>query len=222
MLKANTVFRKKSSLTVEEFQKYWRTTHVDAIKNLPNVRRYVQSHPITELNKPFGYDGLTQIWVDDIGVFKEYASSGRFDAVVEDEENFADRSSVDLHLTDEHVILDQTPPADAIKQVILLKRKPGLSPEEFQRHWLHAHAPLVGTPPGLIRYVQSHVRLGAYRNGKEPTWDGFGEMWYASVADMKAARAAPGQEKVKEDAQSFADVGSTRSFLTREYVMIAS
>jgi uncharacterized protein (TIGR02118 family) len=87
MLKANTVFRKRPDLTMGEFLAYWRTHHVEAIKRLPGVRRYVQTHPMTELNRPFGYDALTQIWVDDISVFKEFGSSGRFDAVIEDERN---------------------------------------------------------------------------------------------------------------------------------------
>jgi uncharacterized protein (TIGR02118 family) len=220
MLKANTVFRKRPDLTMKDFFKYWRTEHVEAIKRLPGVRRYVQTHPITELNRPFGYDALTQLWVDDISVFKEFGSSGRFDAVIEDENKFVDRESIDLHLTDEHVVLDGDPSAAAVKQVVLLKRKPGLSPEEFQNHWLHTHAPLVGRPDGVIRYTQSHVRLGGYKNGKEPTFDGIGEMWFESLDAMRASRSAPGQDAVRNDSANFIDKEKLRSFLAKEYLMI--
>ena len=221
MLKANTVFRKRPDLSFEQFSDYWKNKHPAAIRKLLGVRKYVQTHPVRGLNKEWGYDALTQLWVDDIDVFKEFASSGRFDAVVEDEEKFVDRSSIDLHLTDEHVIIDGDRTQAGIKQVVLVKRKPGMSPEEFQRHWLEVHAPLVGRPAGLIRYAQSHVRLGGYKNGKEPTFDGFGEMWFESIDAMKAARSAPGQDEVRADGQTFTDGSKTKSFLATEVLVIA-
>jgi len=221
MLKACTLFRRKAGQTVDEYQGYWKTGHVPFIKAMQPVRKYVQNHPFAVNGKEPAYDGLVELWVDDTETLKAMGKSPEYATVVEDEKNFVDRSSIELTLTDEHVIKDGPVPAGAIKQVVLLKRKPGMSPQDFQDYWLNKHAPLVGNPPGLIRYTQSHARLSGYRDGREPPWDGIGTMLFASMEAMQEARKVPGQDAVKADAANFADTGKIVSFLTREHVMIA-
>lgn len=45
--------------------------------------------------------------------------------------------------------------------IALLRRKPGVTPEEFADYWKHVHAPLVrSTLPGLRKYVLNFVQLG--------------------------------------------------------------
>ena len=44
-----------------------------------------------------------------------------------------------------------------IKSVTLLTRKPGLTHEQFMRHWVEIHAPLALRVPGIRRYVQTHL-----------------------------------------------------------------
>lgn len=221
MLKCCTLFRRKPGTTTDEYQTYWRTGHVPFIKAMAPVRRYVQNHPFAVAGREPAYDGLVELYVDDIEALKAMGKSPEYATVVEDEKNFVDRDSIELTLADEHVVLDGAATPDAVKQVILLKRKPGMSPAEFQDYWRNQHAPLVGTPPGLIRYVQSHARLSGYRDGREPPWDGIGTMLFSSLEAMQQARHAPGQDAVKADAANFADTGRLVSFLTREHVMIA-
>lgn len=221
MLKCCTLFRRKPGTTVDEYQAYWRTGHVPFIKAMTPVRKYVQNHPFAVGGRAPAYDGLVELWVDDIARLKAMGASPEYAAVVEDEKNFVDRSTIELTLADEQVVLDGAATADSVKQVILLKRKPGMTPAEFQDYWLNRHAPLVGRPPGLIRYVQSHARLSGYRDGREPPWDGIGTMLFASLEAMQQARTAPGQDAVKADAANFADMDRLVSFVTREHVMIA-
>lgn len=64
-----------------------------------------------------------------------------------------------------------------IKIVTLLKRRPDLTPEEFQRHWRERHGPLAAQGAGLRRYVQSHALLQGYRKG-DLLYDGIEEMWF--------------------------------------------
>ena len=40
--------------------------------------------------------------------------------------------------------------------ITLLKRKPGLSTDDFQAYWRTKHAAVIGTLPGIERYTQSH------------------------------------------------------------------
>jgi hypothetical protein len=44
-----------------------------------------------------------------------------------------------------------------IKSLSLLTRKPGITREQFVKHWVEIHAPLALGVPGLRRYVQSHI-----------------------------------------------------------------
>lgn len=220
MLKACTLFYRNDALDPEAFQKYWRTQHVPFVTRMPGVRRYIQNHPRLDMQQGAPYDGFVELWVDDTAALKALAASPEYARVVEDEKVFADRSRIDLTLTEEHVVLDGEVPEGAIKQVVLLKRKPGLSPADFQKYWLEQHAPLVGTPPGLCRYVQSHAKLSGYRDDREPTWDGFGEMWFESVEAMKAARKAPGQDKVRDDGPKFADMSKLKSMFVTEHKML--
>ena len=44
----------------------------------------------------------------------------------------------------------------------VVRRKPGLSVEQFQRYWRDTHAAKVRALPGVRRYVQSHTLLSGY------------------------------------------------------------
>src|SRR3972149_4829795 len=44
MVKAISFFKRKSGLSVEGFQEYWRTAHAELVVKMPGIRRYVQSH----------------------------------------------------------------------------------------------------------------------------------------------------------------------------------
>ena len=48
MLKACTLIHRKPGMSAEEFQTYWCTIHADIVVQLPNVHRYVQSHPLIQ------------------------------------------------------------------------------------------------------------------------------------------------------------------------------
>ena len=91
-----------------------------------------------------------------------------------------------------------------IKLTYCLRRKPGMTVEEFQRYWRETHAPLVEARAevlGIKRYVQVHTVLPAVnaalqaRNGGSPeAFDGVAELWVESVESMgstdPAARSA--------------------------------
>ena len=45
-----------------------------------------------------------------------------------------------------------------IKSVGLIFQKPGISDEEFRKHWRQIHAPLVAKLPfGVVKYKQDHL-----------------------------------------------------------------
>jgi len=85
------------------------------------------------------------------------------------------------------------------KIISILKRKPGLAVEEFQRWWLEVHGPLVTRWPGIRRYVQSHALIQGYRKGDLP-FDGIAELWFD---DAEAIERMPAH--IRADGDNYLD-----------------
>lgn len=74
-----------------------------------------------------------------------------------------------------------------IKRISLVRRKEGMSLEEFTEHWLGEHADLIRRMPGLRGYRVDVIR--SWQAEPEP-WDGIGELWFDSREDLDAGFAA--------------------------------
>lgn len=76
MIKLTFCLTRRSELTREAFQAYWRDTHgplVASVKDVLRIRRYVQMHSAPDdLSEPLrgqrggpaGYDGVAELWWD--------------------------------------------------------------------------------------------------------------------------------------------------------------
>jgi uncharacterized protein (TIGR02118 family) len=82
------------------------------------------------------------------------------------------------------------------KAIILLKRREGVSAEEFAAWWLGRHRPLAMQLPGLRRMV---VNLGQDPDG---VYDGASELWFDTEADFLAAYATDIGKAVAADSLS--------------------
>ena len=74
----------------------------------------------------------------------------------------------------------------------LLRRKPGMSEEEFHQYWQEAHGPLVMSVTEFSRYfrkyIQSHTLqdLSAFFPPQAiPPYDGIAEVWFESVDELR-------------------------------------
>ncbi len=105
-----------------------------------------------------------------------------------------------------------------VKLLVLLKRKPGMAVEDFQRYWRVRHPDVVVRLPGLRRYVQSHTRPGGYRKG-EPAYDGVAEVWFDSTDAMRALAGTPELAAVRADEANFLDVANSPFIITDDYVI---
>ena len=223
MVKALSYFRRRPELTVEAFQDYWRSKHPEVVTRLPGLRGYVQSHTLLagyRKGRPL-YDGIAEVWADDTDALRAMTRSPGHAAVQADEARFIDRASMGVIITEDHVIKDGPAPPDAVKNVAFLTRKPGLSVEAFQRHWLGVHGPIAAALPGLRRYVQSHTRRSAYDAGRVPAYDGVVLTWFDSTETIRGGAAAPEYARVLADAANFLAPGQTPSILTREHIIVA-
>jgi uncharacterized protein (TIGR02118 family) len=105
-----------------------------------------------------------------------------------------------------------------IKVVTCIKRKVGMSVEEFQAYWRGAHPAVVVRLPGIRRYVQSHARLAGYRKG-EPIYDGIAEVWFEDGKAMHALRGSTEMAAVEADEVRFIDRANTQVIATDEHVI---
>jgi len=105
-----------------------------------------------------------------------------------------------------------------VKEMLLIKRKPGLSREEFVKHYEEVHAPLIlKNCPTVKRYVRNYVAntLGAVG----PDFDCITEVWYDDMAGFKAlgrVYMSEAGKPIRDSEESFMDSGKLVVFLAEE------
>ncbi|HSM32329.1 MAG TPA: EthD domain-containing protein [Woeseiaceae bacterium] len=111
-----------------------------------------------------------------------------------------------------------------IKLIVAIRKREGMSVEEFQAHWRTRHAELVRNCPATARYIRKYVQCHTvpdqYQKG-EVAFDGTAELWFDNVADMEAFYSDPDYLRdVQPDEPRFADMSKTVFFVTREEVIL--
>ena len=110
MIKLVYCISKKASLTDEEFFRYWRNVHGPIGARIPRLRKLVQSHRVTivgDAHQP-AYDGMAELWFDDMEALLAARRSPEWKASTEDEANFIDSGKVAYFVSEERVVLDRT------------------------------------------------------------------------------------------------------------------
>ena len=95
-----------------------------------------------------------------------------------------------------------------VRLTCLLRRKPGITPAEFHRHWREVHGPLVASTRSgshVLRYEQHPRPLEDYQGDDDPGYDGVTVQWFASMADYQAHMSEPDFAAVWEDIGNFLD-----------------
>ena len=178
MLKQLSIFRRREDLSQEAFRHYWRNSHPEVVTRLPGIRRYVQNHMTAVLRGNPGWDGIAEVWFDDIESMRANVGSRVLADIRADEANFIAAGSMVSIVTAEHAFVDDLTGSELRKVLALVKRSPGLTAEQFQGEWRREVGPQVADLPGVRRYVQDHCRLGIFRAGREPAFDGMASLWY--------------------------------------------
>ncbi len=189
MVKVIAFFKRKSGVSVADFQRHWRTQHAELVVHLPGLRRYVQNHTHSSgyRKKEPDFDGVAEAWFDDTDALRVSGSSPWYARVKEDEANFIDADSLRSLITTEVTIVDGDVADGGAKMIAFLSKRPDVSAREFQDHWREKHGPLAARIPGLRRYVQCHVHLGIYEAGREPAYDGVPISWFDDLATLRAS-----------------------------------
>jgi uncharacterized protein (TIGR02118 family) len=216
-------FKRKPGMSVEDFQKHWRTTHADIIVRLPGLRRYIQSYVLASgyrKGEPV-YDGVAESYFDDTQAMKALAKMPEYAAVLADEPNFIDGASMGSIITDEYVIKDGTVSETAVKSIDFVNRKAGMSVDDFQKYWRETHGPLCRAAQAMRRYVQNPTRRAIYDSGRTPPYDGVAMAWFDDMQALRAAAPTPEFERLRADVENFIARDRSPFVLTQEHVILA-
>lgn len=221
MIKVITVLRHRPGMNLAAFTDYWRTTHAEAVKLVPGIQRYVQSQTIASgyrTGEPV-YDGVAEIWYEDTAAMHRAAATPEAAAALRDDENFIDMKSIASIVTNEVVQREGKTDLSMVKLTEFVVRKSGTDPAAFNKYWSEVHGPLAAKIPQIRRYVQSHVRPSAYRDGRKPFVDGVAEVWFDDTNAMRESAKTAEYAIVRADEPNFID-GTRLSFIITQERMI--
>ena len=111
MVKVQVMLKRKPTMGVQEFHRYWKDVHGPLVLGVPELmrhfRRYVQSHAIDAglSDTPGGsgpYDGVAELWADNLEeVRKAFAEPRYLEIVRPDEHKFLDLANCVFMVTEE-------------------------------------------------------------------------------------------------------------------------
>ena len=104
-----------------------------------------------------------------------------------------------------------------VKLIALLKAKPGMSREEFEKRWVENHTPFTLKFKNLKGY-RVNIAIDEYQEieGELP-YDGTAELWWDSLEEMQEDFASPEAQEAVADAHKFT-AGLTHIYV-REHII---
>lgn len=83
---------RKPGLSREEFIRYWAEVHAPIGSRIPGLRRLVHSYalPVPGDSRRADFDGMAELWFDDVAAILEARTSAEWAASTADEANFLD------------------------------------------------------------------------------------------------------------------------------------
>jgi uncharacterized protein (TIGR02118 family) len=106
-----------------------------------------------------------------------------------------------------------------IGAISLMRRRHDIGPEQFSRHWLDVHGPLVLMMPGLQRYQQAHVIAALSAPARVMAVDGFAQLFFRDVAARTVAYASAELAACDRDSPLF--IGLVTRLVTEPEELIA-
>jgi len=106
-VKIVSVIKRRSDLSFEDFVAHWQQRHPTFVNRLPGLRRYVQNPALPHPRRTWPWDGMAELWFDDVYAIKVAFESSAADDMRQDEQNFIGRQ--EWFIATEHPITPTQP-----------------------------------------------------------------------------------------------------------------
>lgn len=223
MYKVTTLLKRRPGMSVEDFQRHWRDEHARLARAAAGLQRYVQSHTLPQgySKGERAYDGISEMWFASREAYRAaHADASYRFALERDEARFVDLSRKVVMPVETNVIKAGAIPANAVKNIEFVNRRPGMELAAFRSYWKNVHGPLASQIERLRRYEQDHLRLEEYEGGAMPPFDGLAVTWFESTAHMKEGAQTEIYARTRADEPNFLPDGHLPFIVSREHVVI--
>lgn len=238
MFKQVCLLTRRPGMSMDEFKDYYENVHAPLLATMmPQARRYVrrfvqpEGNPMSGTVPAIPFDCLMELWWDSRAEFEScMASLGEgdsFQKIYEDEEKiFASHDNPVFSVEEIESQMrgfEDRPALNGLRQcngedgilklVFLLKRKPGMSVEEYRDYYQKRHRVLGEKAMAkALRYVRRHVvpeKNPITGEAIELPFDTVMEIWWSSRAEWDAVQAeivesGLGQEIYEDEENLFA------------------
>ncbi|MEI5681997.1 EthD family reductase [Mesorhizobium sp. CGMCC 1.15528] len=232
MIRKFVFLKRKPGLTHQAFRDHWHGPHASVISTRPefwkDTARYVQNRvlpAVADVTPEPQWDGLVQIELKDGAPSSaEIRDDPRNKEVSTDEGDFVDTDQRVQFFAEEKVVVDG--PTRGVKILSLPRRRAGLSPAEFSRHYREVHGELVRRNEAFTkyanRYVQHHLLADTVKaTGGFVPYDGISEFWFDSLDHAKAAWAAPSyMAELRSDEKNFVGSPPSHRLIVEEIIVV--
>jgi uncharacterized protein (TIGR02118 family) len=111
-----------------------------------------------------------------------------------------------------------------VKLFALLRRREGMSRDEFVTHWRNHHGPLIASEPTLARHIrryEQHVRHRPDLLSGTEDCDGVAVQWFDSIDDFVGFMSEPKYaELIAVDERRFLDMEKVEFIITEEPTVV--
>jgi uncharacterized protein (TIGR02118 family) len=115
--------------------------------------------------------------------------------------------------------MSATPPDGGVRLFAFVKRREGMSREEFLDYWHTRHGPLIRDTPELRRHLLAYEQHPA-RPDDRSGWDGVAVQQFASWDDFIAMISGPAGEAMRTDEANFLESSAIKVVFTDDPVVV--
>jgi EthD domain len=213
--------KRKAGLTSAEFHDHWRERYAPQLAERPELRRHLtrlelhhrldgdDTRARSDLGvADAGYDGVAVLWAPSLSELDGLIAEPAFQELQATEGPRFRAPQIAQVITRTPDIIVGPPggaPEAGMSMLCILRRKAGMSLDEYHDHWLNRHGPLfqdiAELRDPLLGYEQNH---GLDLPGAE--YDGLTQQWFHSLEAWIELLGVPSvREVVDPDVASFLD-----------------
>lgn len=225
-----TFYNRQDSVSDETLMHEVMDVHVPMVIKLPALKGYRQNFVVngslsdnTLKGNNLEFEGIAELWFDQPAEFQAALGTEQGQQALAHAAEFLDAAGMRSMVVEEHRIAlkdEVTPdaPNQPLRFMFFVTRRPDVTFDEFKRHLLEIHAPIVATYPGLRRYTLAFNAVPeSQRDDGSLPFDAITEHYYDSHEAYETAFASPEAQKGIEDAKHFMSFDTMRMMIVKEH-----